>query len=185
MNLDQKTTETVEADASEAQGCPQCGNSMTTTWQQHCFRYGDEGSGPELTVEIPVRHCEVCGESFLDWETEEIEQRAVCEHLGVLTPEEVRQIREDYGMSRSAFSKLTGIGEASLSRWEKGSHIQNRANDRYLRLIRIPKIVDELRLIDSVAALSTDDKNDSIANFPNLESAVSNSSSSFTLRRNS
>jgi hypothetical protein len=30
---------------------------------------------------------------------------------------------------------LTGFGEATISRWERGRLLQNRANDRYLRLL--------------------------------------------------
>ena len=39
-------------------------------------------------------------------------------------------------MSRADFSRLTGLGEATLNRWENGILIQNAANDRYLRLLK-------------------------------------------------
>ena len=54
----------------------------------------------------------------------------------MLTPEEIRGIRKRLGLSRSALAKLTGIGEASLSRWESGIKIQTPGYDRYLRLLR-------------------------------------------------
>lgn len=48
-------------------------------------------------------------------------------------------------MSRTAFAEITGFGEATLNRWERGAVIQNRANDRYLRLLASPDILDRLR----------------------------------------
>ena len=48
-------------------------------------------------------------------------------------------------MSRTDFAELTGFGEATLNRWERGAVIQNRANDRYLRLLESPDILDRLR----------------------------------------
>ena len=50
-----------------------------------------------------------------------------------------------YGMSRAAFARLTGFGEATLARWERREVIQNTSSDRYLRLLKNPVNVDELR----------------------------------------
>jgi DNA-binding transcriptional regulator YiaG len=81
-----------------------------------------------------VRICDGCGAEFVDEEGEEIRHDAVCRHLGVLTPREIQRLRERYG-SQAAFANLTGIGEASLSRWETGASIQSKAYDNYLRLL--------------------------------------------------
>jgi transcriptional regulator with XRE-family HTH domain len=69
----------------------------------------------------------------------------VCRHLGVLTSADIRRIRERYGMTRSSFAEVTGLGEATLKRWENGVIIQNRANDRYLRLLAIPTVMVRLQ----------------------------------------
>ena len=50
-------------------------------------------------------------------------------------------------MSRAAFAQVSGLGEASLNRWENGLAIQNHANDRYLRLLAHPEIMSRLRSI--------------------------------------
>lgn len=52
-----------------------------------------------------------------------------------LTEAEIVQIRKRWGLSREKFAKLTGIGEASLARWEGGYLVQNAAMDNYLRLL--------------------------------------------------
>lgn len=48
-------------------------------------------------------------------------------------------------MTRAAFAELTGFGEATLNRWENGAVVQNPANDRYLRLLALPGVMDRLR----------------------------------------
>ena len=48
-------------------------------------------------------------------------------------------------MTRSEFAEVTGLGEATLGRWETGALVQNRANDRYLRLMREPRTMDILQ----------------------------------------
>lgn len=47
-------------------------------------------------------------------------------------------------MTRAQFSEITGLGEATLARWEAGAVIQNRANDRYLRLLKIGSTMTQL-----------------------------------------
>jgi transcriptional regulator with XRE-family HTH domain len=39
-------------------------------------------------------------------------------------------------MSRLQFARLTRIGVATLSRWERGITLPNPANDQFLRLLR-------------------------------------------------
>ena len=52
-------------------------------------------------------------------------------------------------MSRAAFSRVSGIGEATLNRWENGLLVQNRANDRFLRLLALPNNVRKLQSLDA------------------------------------
>jgi transcriptional regulator with XRE-family HTH domain len=52
-----------------------------------------------------------------------------------LTPAEIQAIRERLGPTQERFAQLTGIGTATLFRWERGRLLQNRAMDCYLRLI--------------------------------------------------
>ena len=99
----------------------------------------------ELSVDLPVRHCSACDFQFVDSEGEEIQQAAVCQHLGVLPPQDIVDIRKKHGLSRAAFAGITGLGEASLSRWEKGINIQNPGNDRYIRLLEHPDVMEQLR----------------------------------------
>ena len=100
----------------------------------------------ELNVTLPVRICKSCGFEFLDHEAETLQHEAICEHLGVLTPKEIEGVRKMHGMSRARFSAVTGLGEATLNRWENAILIQNTANDRYLRLLALPDNIRRLAL---------------------------------------
>ena len=125
--------------------CPMCGEeSITTTWSPHAFDYGSEPVSVELQVQVPVHRCGTCEFEYLDDAAERLKHIAVCDHLGVLPPDEIRRIREDHGMTRAAFAQVTGLGEASLNRWENGLSIQSHANDRYLRLLEHPEIMRRL-----------------------------------------
>lgn len=69
---------------------------------------------------------------------------AECRQQGVLTPAEIRALRNGYGMSRAAFARVTGFGEATLARWERGEVIQNASNDSLLRMLEDPDVMERL-----------------------------------------
>ena len=132
--------------------CPQCGaESVTTLWHHDTFNYGSGDAAATLHVDLPVRRCEACDFEFLDHEGERLRHEAVCRHLGVLTPAEVSAVRERYRMTRAAFAQVTGLGMATLNRWENGAVVQNLANDRYLRLIAAPECMAALQRLTMVA----------------------------------
>ena len=133
--------------------CPMCGDSgVTTSWNRHTFDYGTGDSAVELTVSVQVRRCDTCEFEYLDETAERLKHEAVCQHLGVLPPTEIRRIREDLRMTRARFSQVTGLGEASLNRWENGLTVQTHANDRYLRLVARPGI---MRQLEELVAIET------------------------------
>jgi YgiT-type zinc finger domain len=126
--------------------CAACGSgAVQTTTEVETFTYGAGEERADLTVEVPVRTCSKCGSSHTDVSAEEIRHAAVCRHLGVMPPGEVSAVRTRYGMSRAEFAHLTRIGEASLSRWENGLNVQNRAMDDYLYLLRFSENVGRLK----------------------------------------
>ena len=141
-----RTQHVAEGDPDSGRTCSQCGaGTVTTTLHQDAFDYGLGDAAVTLHVCIPVRSCGACDFEYLDDEAELIRHEAVCRHLGVLTPTEIRSIRKFHGMSCGAFAQVTGLGEATLNRWENGAVIQNRAYDHYLRLLACSDILDRLR----------------------------------------
>ena len=153
-----KSTEAIQTTQIYCGLCPQCEDSQVSTKiQEREYVYGTGESAVKLDVKIPVHTCNNCELEFSDWKAEEIKHNALCQHFGVLNPNQIKQLRKKYKLSRSAFAQLTGLGEASLNRWEKGINIQSIAHDRYLRLldnrsslIQLKRTVSKLELRDSV-----------------------------------
>ncbi len=127
--------------------CPECGSKrIVTEAVDHRFPYGREDPPVELSACIPVRRCAECGDEFLDDEAEDLMHEAVCRHLGVMTPSEVRAIRRQCGgLSRAEFARITRLGEATIGRWERGQLIQNAAYDQLLHLLTFPENLIRLR----------------------------------------
>jgi putative zinc finger/helix-turn-helix YgiT family protein len=118
--------------------CANCGHTpLRVETVADRFEYRVDGEGP-ITVEaenVPIEVCPSCGEKYFGPPAARVQHVAVCRALGLLTPEEIQAIRERLGPTQADFARLTGIGEATLSRWERGRVLPNRAMDRYLRLL--------------------------------------------------
>lgn len=96
-----------------------------------------EYDGRTYTITVPelrVPRCQNCGELVLDTNANRQITIALRHHLRLLTPEQIRQNREFLGLTQRQLASHLGIAEATLSRWETGSQIQQRVLDRLLRL---------------------------------------------------
>lgn len=108
-----------------------------------------EHDGRTYRVEIPdltVPQCADCQAISLDDEADRQISAAFRRQARLLPPEEIREGREKLGLTQKQFATLLGIGEATVSRWETGAQIQQRAMDRFLRLcFASPAAVELLR----------------------------------------
>ena len=125
--------------------CPDCNHSLELFWINASCEYGSGDSKGEYDVTLPVENCSNCGLQLLNPDGARIKHEGLCRHLGVLAPRQICDIRERANLSRSEFCVLTGIGEASIGRWERGAGIQSPAYDRYLRLLDDPQNMRRLR----------------------------------------
>jgi len=101
---------------------------------------------------VPIEICDGCGESFSGPEAARVEHEAICRALDLPTPSEIIALRERLQLSQAEFSELTGIGKATISRWERGRMLPNRALARYLQLLaRDPANVTVLKSIVSAS----------------------------------
>ena len=131
--------------------CVMCGSSDVKTRQiEDNFEYGSGNSRVFLNAVIPVHSCVKCSFEFTGNKADDLRHEAVCRHLGLLTPREICNIRKN--MSKAEFSRQTGIGEASLSRWERGYLLQNTAMDNFLYLLGLPGNLETLRKRHSTPA---------------------------------
>lgn len=67
-----------------------------------------------------------------------------CRSRGLLTPQQIKQLRQELKFSREAFAELTGFGTASIKRWENASLVQNQSADCFLRLLKLPGVIERL-----------------------------------------
>ena len=135
--------------------CDVCGAiGVETELMRDPFIYGSGVNAVELTANVRVHTCSACGDSYTDDEADIAYDEAVCRHLGILTPAEIRAMRERYGLTRAEFAHLTGFGKATLGRWERGEVTQNRSADRYLRLLLDPKVMRRLQTLEEPTSSS-------------------------------
>jgi putative zinc finger/helix-turn-helix YgiT family protein len=96
-----------------------------------------EHDGRSYEIHIPaltVPKCGHCGRISLDDEGDGQVSEAFRTQAGLLTPEAIRRGRERLRLTQKEFAAMLGVGEASVSRWETGAQIQQRALDRFVRV---------------------------------------------------
>jgi putative zinc finger/helix-turn-helix YgiT family protein len=136
---------------------------MTRNYPKRCGKCGHQGmhlatvpyattidhDGRAYRVEIPaltVPQCKNCQAISIDDDADHEISAAFRRQAGLLAPQEIRQGRAKLGLTQKQFANLLGVGEATVSRWETGAQIQQRAMDRFLRVcLASPAAVELLR----------------------------------------
>lgn len=96
-----------------------------------------EHDGREYRVSVTslqVARCDKCGAIMLDDAANRRLSDALRSQAGLLQPSEIRAHREALGLTQRALAGHLHIAEATLSRWETGAQIQQRAMDQFLRV---------------------------------------------------
>lgn len=98
--------------------------------------------GEEICVNARVLVCCKCGEEIF---SEELDNMTLVEvynvyrkHHKMLFPDEIKQIREEYGLSQRSLAKLLNWGDKTIHRYENGA-LQDKAHDSLLKLLRNPQ----------------------------------------------
>jgi putative zinc finger/helix-turn-helix YgiT family protein len=96
----------------------------------------------EIVVSIMLPHCSVCGKALADIDVEEHHfEMALKEYRNrkmLLMPEEIKMIREYYGLSQRAFARALGFAEPTINRYEFGA-IQDIVHNNIMLLVKEPK----------------------------------------------
>lgn len=127
------------------QFCPTCEDfcPVRTEDRQETFKV----RGCDITVPVSVECCANCGEMLgSDEQDQRIIDQVHAEYRrqkGLLTPEEIKDIRERYQLSQRSFAALLGMSEASINRYERGG-LQDESHDTVIRACREPSIVRDL-----------------------------------------
>jgi putative zinc finger/helix-turn-helix YgiT family protein len=102
--------------------CTTCGKEQSVKIDKitDVFQVKDE----EIQATISVCVCSSCGEEIWNKELEKENEKIVFDlyrkKKNLLSSREIKQIREQYGLSATAFSLLLGFGEKTITRYETG-----------------------------------------------------------------
>ncbi|MBK5226195.1 MAG: DUF4065 domain-containing protein [Thermoleophilia bacterium] len=92
-----------------------------------------------VEVDATVKRCTYCGNFFSNGDEDEVAiqkaYRKFRERRGLMQPEQIRELREQYGLGQRAFSRILGWGEITIHRYEAGS-LQDEAHNDTLMLVR-------------------------------------------------
>jgi putative zinc finger/helix-turn-helix YgiT family protein len=89
---------------------------------------------PTELTDASLYKCQACGATLLLDETRERLAKALHEAAGLLLPEQIRAHRNELGLMQTELAGYLNVSESTVSRWETGAQIQQRAMDTLLRL---------------------------------------------------
>jgi putative zinc finger/helix-turn-helix YgiT family protein len=120
--------------------CEECGREVEKKVVTKKETYNVCGEAIEVDAQILV--CAECGEEFY---YEELDNATLVQAYNkyrrrhkLLLPEEIKKIREQYGLSQRSFATLLNWGDKTIFRYENGS-IQDKAHNSLLLFLREPK----------------------------------------------
>jgi putative zinc finger/helix-turn-helix YgiT family protein len=85
------------------------------------------GVAETIKVKVPAWRDPKDGEVYFDGEGLRILDRAKARHMGLLTPEQIKKLRERLGLTQKQLSELLQIGEKTWTRWESGRERPSRS----------------------------------------------------------
>lgn len=127
--------------------CPVCDSSEIThdIIKEKIKTFDRNSNEIEVPVELNLNICQSCGFQYTTDNEAELKHEAICHHLGLLSPKEILDVRGTYNLSQNDFSTISGVGKASLARWERGALMQNYANDNLLYLLKFEENLKRLK----------------------------------------
>jgi putative zinc finger/helix-turn-helix YgiT family protein len=97
--------------------------------------------GEPIRVKSRVRVCDECGDNMFDEEldSQNLENAFAVYRArhGIISPSEIKAMREKYGLSQQNLARLLGWGDVTITRYEKGS-IPDSAHNMILNSIEDP-----------------------------------------------
>lgn len=134
--------------------CDECGREVETRIISKRETYDVHGEAVEVDARVLV--CATCGEEFY---SEELDNATLVSAYNeyrrrhkLLFPEEIRKMREQYGLSQRSFAKLLSWGDKTICRYENGS-VQDKAHNSLLLFLREPENM-RIYLTENEVALS-------------------------------
>lgn len=123
-------------DSEKTKTCAECGGTMRWTDADFHERYRGESI---LVRGVGRWECEDCGDALFDPKAlDAIDATLRNEYArrhALLSPSEIRDVREGLGLSQTDFERLLGVKSPTASRWERGKVQQSATADGLIRAI--------------------------------------------------
>lgn len=137
--------------------CPQCKCERDVFFNSKEETYHIRESDITITAEIAT--CTICGEEIVDFEHDDANFRKAYDQYkvinGLLTSQEIKEIRECYEVPQVAFARILGVGDKTIARYENGS-LQDEAINNLIMLAKDPHNFQKL-LDKNKAKISKDE----------------------------
>lgn len=118
---------------SQSLPCFECDGTLQRVLRPQKTQLPDFG---EVTVpDVPVLTCPKCGDTVLGAEGSRYMDAWLNKFTGALTPEELRQFLEQYGLTHKQAATITGYGEKNISRWVSGKMRPTTSVSNFFRLL--------------------------------------------------
>jgi HTH-type transcriptional regulator/antitoxin MqsA len=120
-----------------ARVCPVCGErAMSISRDPIPVEFRD---GSYIVEGFEYELCAACGESLhAPGQIDAIHAQAAGlarAERGLLTPEQIRKLRKDLGLTQTQLERVLGVGPKTITRWEKGTVFQSAVADNFMRKI--------------------------------------------------
>jgi putative zinc finger/helix-turn-helix YgiT family protein len=127
--------------------CPRCGTAMAD--RRSVLKVPVNGEEVSVSSALHLR-CPKCDEVVLRFsDARRLQEDGIAVYRkkhGLLSADEIRAIRERFGLTQSELARLLHLGANTISRWESGRNVQTEAMEMLLRLLRdLPGSLDYLR----------------------------------------
>jgi Zn-dependent peptidase ImmA (M78 family)/transcriptional regulator with XRE-family HTH domain len=119
--------------SSQTLPCFECDGTLQRVLRPQMTQLPDFG---EVTVpDVPVLTCPKCGDTVLGAEGSRYMDAWLNKYTGALTPEELKQFLEQYGLTHKQAAAITGYGEKNISRWLAGKMRPTVSVSNFFRLL--------------------------------------------------
>lgn len=99
-----------------------------------------KGIADKIAIKVPVTRDPVTGEELLTPEAHEKIEQTQARHMGLLSADELKALRNRLGLTQSELGDLLQVGEKSYTRWETGRARPSRSINVLLRALRDGKL---------------------------------------------
>ena len=115
---------------------------IAITSKQPVFIPNANGDGVAETImqEVPAWKDPKTGAIYLDGEAHEMLDAVKARHMGILLPDQLRDMRNAIGLTQKKMAELLQLGEKTWTRWETGAERPSRSMNVLLCALHEGKI---------------------------------------------